>query len=255
MEVAFDMTKQLKVAIYGRVSTEEQSTEAQQLDLRSYASSRGWTDVREFVDEGVSGGKDSRPSWNKLWDDIQKGRVNVLLVHALDRLGRSLPHLVKIFTTCVEREITLISFRENIDLSTSTGRMIVGIFSVLTEYELSMIRERTKSGLRAAKARGKQIGKKRRYFDKQKATEFRDRSERQDVVQWRSYNLCKKLSKKRWQFIADMANGEWVYCLPRRIDEDREEVIERESRKLDKVRDKFLKETTDPLELHCFTCD
>ena len=88
--------------------------------------------------------------------------------------ARSLPHLVKIITACVERNITLISFRENIDLSTSTGRMIAGIFSVLAEYELSIIRERTKAGMRAAKARGSQIGQKRRYFDKRKATRLRD---------------------------------------------------------------------------------
>lgn len=168
------MTKQAKVAIYARVSTDEQTPDAQLCDLREYTKNRCWTDVHEFVDEGISGSKDSRPAWNKLWDDIQKGRVNVLLVHALDRLGRSLPHLVKIITTCVERNITLVSFRENIDLSTSTGRMIVGIFSVLAEYELSMIRERTRAGMRAAKARGSQIGQKRRHFDKRKATKLRD---------------------------------------------------------------------------------
>ncbi|QDT50523.1 Transposon Tn3 resolvase [Symmachiella dynata] len=168
------MAKQLKVAIYARVSTEEQSTDAQLRDLRQYAASRNWNDVREFIDEGVSGSKDSRPSWNILWDDIQKGRVNVLLVHALDRLGRSLPHLVKIISTCVERGITLVSFRENIDLSTSTGRMIVGIFSVLAEYERQIIIDRTRSGMRAAKARGSQIGQKRRHFDKRKATKLRD---------------------------------------------------------------------------------
>ncbi|WP_339911806.1 recombinase family protein [Symmachiella dynata] len=169
------MTKQPKVAIYARVSTDEQSVDAQLRDLRENTKNRGWKDVQEFVDKGISGSKDSRPSWNILWDDeIQKGRVNVLLVHALDRLGRSLPHLVKIITTCVEKNITLISYRENIDLSTSTGRMIVGIFSVLAEYELSMIRERTKAGMRAAKARGSQIGQKRRYFNKRKATRLRD---------------------------------------------------------------------------------
>ena len=168
------MAKHLKVVIYARVSTDEQSTDAQLRDLRQYASSRGWTNVQEFIDKGISGSKDSRPAWNKLWDDIQKGRVNVLLVHALDRLGRSLPHLVKIITTCVERDITLVSFRENIDLSTSTGRMIVGIFSVLAEYERQIIIDRTRSGMRAAKARGSQIGQKRRHFDKRKATKFRD---------------------------------------------------------------------------------
>ena len=168
------MTKNSQVAIYARVSTDEQSADAQLRDLREYATNRGWTDVREFVDEGFSGSKDSRPAWNELWDAMQKGRVRVLVVHALDRLGRSLPHLVKIITACIERDITLISFRENIDLSISTGRMIAGIFSVLADYELSIIRERTKAGMRAAKARGSQIGKKRQYFDKRKATELRD---------------------------------------------------------------------------------
>lgn len=163
-----------RVAIYARVSTDEQSTDAQLRDLREYAESRGWTEVREFIDEAISGSKDSRPAWNKLWDAMQKGRIKVLVVHALDRLGRSLPHLVKIITTCIERDITLISFRENIDLSTSTGRMIAGIFSVLADYELSIIRDRTKAGMRAAKARGSQVGKKRHYFNKQKATELRD---------------------------------------------------------------------------------
>ena len=174
MEAAPAMAKQSKVAIYARVSTDEQSTDAQLRDLRQYAVSRNWNDVREFIDEGVSGSKDSRPAWNSLWDALQKGRVNVLLVHALDRLGRSLPHLVKIISTCVERGITLVSFRENIDLSTSTGRMIVGIFSVLAEYERQIIIDRTRSGMRAAKARGSQIGQKRRHFDKQKATKLRD---------------------------------------------------------------------------------
>lgn len=168
------ITSSAKVAIYARVSTDDQSTGAQLRDLREFASHRGWPDVREFVDEGVSGTKDSRPAWNELWDAMQKGRVKVLLVHALDRLGRSLPHLVKIIDYCVKHRISLVSFRENIDLSTSTGQMIAGIFSVMAQYERSIISERTAAGIRAARARGKQIGRKRKYFDKRKATKLRD---------------------------------------------------------------------------------
>jgi DNA invertase Pin-like site-specific DNA recombinase len=163
-----------KTAIYARVSTDEQTVHAQLRDLREYVSNRSLGEVREFVDEGVSGAKDSRPAWNDLWDAIQKGRVRTLIVHALDRLGRSLPHLVKIIQACVERKITLISHRENIDLSTSSGRMIAGIFSVLADYELSIIRERTRAGMRAARARGSQIGPQKRYFDKEEATRLRD---------------------------------------------------------------------------------
>jgi DNA invertase Pin-like site-specific DNA recombinase len=98
----------------------------------------------------------------------------VLLVHALDRLGRSLPHLVKILSTLVERSVVLVSFRENIDLSTSTGRTVAGLFSVLADYELSIIRERTRAGMRAARARGSQIGPGKRPFDAEKATRLRD---------------------------------------------------------------------------------
>src|SRR5262249_13859675 len=139
-----------------------------------YAANRGWRDVEEFVDVGVSGAKDSRPAWNLLWDAIQKGRVKVLIVHALDRLGRSLPHLVKILSTLVERSVTLISFRENFDVSTSTGRMVANLFSVLADYELSIIRERAKAGMRAARARGRQVGPKKGPVDAEKATRLRD---------------------------------------------------------------------------------
>ena len=82
-----------QIVIYARVSTDEQSADAQLRDLREYVSNRGWSNVKEFVDEGISGSKDSRPAWNQLWDAMQKGRVKVLVVHALDRLGQSLPRL------------------------------------------------------------------------------------------------------------------------------------------------------------------
>lgn len=180
------MTRQPKAAIYARVSTDEQSADAQLRDLREFVKNRGWTDTKEYVDEGISGAKESRPAWNEVWDAIQKGRTKTLVVHALDRLGRSLPHLVKIISTCVERDITLISFRENIDLSTSSGRMIAGIFSVLADYELSIIRERTKAGMRAARARGSQIGPKKMPFDKEKATRLRDQG-------WGQIRIAKEL--------------------------------------------------------------
>ncbi len=161
-----------KVAIYARVSTDDQSLDPQLRDLREYCTLRKWEPV-EYVDHGISGAKDSRPGWSDCWDALQKAKVKVLVVHSLDRLGRSLPHLVKIITFLSERNITLVSFRENIDLSTSAGRMLAGIFSVLAEYERSIISERTKAGLRAAKAKGKKLGNPGKYFDKKRAAELR----------------------------------------------------------------------------------
>jgi len=168
------MAQQPKVALYARVSTTDQSVDAQLNDLREYLRNRGWSNVQEFIDIGESGAKDSRPAWNQLWDAIRKRRINVLCVHALDRLGRSLPHLVKIISTLSEQNINLVSFRENLDLGTAQGRMLAGLFSVLASYELEMIRERTRAGMRAARAKGSQIGPRKRFFDKAKAAEMRD---------------------------------------------------------------------------------
>ncbi len=166
------MAKGIKVAIYARVSTDEQSLDAQLRDLREYCRSRGW-EMTEYTDHGISGAKDSRPGWNACWDAMLKRRHTVLVVHALDRIGRSLPHLVGIVTSMSAHGLTLISFRENLDLSSAAGRMIAGIFSVMAEYERNLIVERTKSGMRAAKARGSRIGNtKTRFFDRRRAAEL-----------------------------------------------------------------------------------
>lgn len=181
------MTRQPSVAIYARVSTSDKQTpDAQLRDLRQYARYRNWHGVLEFVDVGESGSKDSRPAWNELWDRIRKRRVNVLLVHALDRIGRSLPYLVKVMSTLVDLDVKLISFRENIDLGTAQGRMLAGLFSVLAEYELAIIKEMTRSGMRAAKARGKQIGNRMQFFDVEEATRLQDAG-------WGQIRIARKL--------------------------------------------------------------
>jgi DNA invertase Pin-like site-specific DNA recombinase len=181
------MPRQPSVAIYARVSTcDKQTPDAQLRDLREYARNRNWHGVQEFVDVGESGSKDSRPAWDQLWDRIRKRRVNILLVHALDRIGRSLPHLVKVMSTLVEQDVKLISHRENIDLGTAQGRMLAGLFSVLAEYELSLIKERTMAGMRAAKAKGSQIGNRLRPFDIEEATRLRDAG-------WGQIRIARKL--------------------------------------------------------------
>ncbi|MFA9479356.1 recombinase family protein [Phycisphaerales bacterium AB-hyl4] len=166
------MTRPVRVALYARVSTDGQSVDPQLACLREHCRSRGWEPV-EFIDEGISGTRDSRPGWNACWDALNKGQLRILVVYALDRLGRSLPHLVQIIEFMTARNLVLVSYRENIDLASSTGRMLAGIFSVLAEYERSIISERTKAGLRNAKAKGKRVGNAKRYFDKGKATQLR----------------------------------------------------------------------------------
>lgn len=168
------MSRQPRVAIYARVSTGEQSPDSQLRDLREYVRNRGWELVTEFVDIGESGAKDSRPAWSDLWQQLRHRRFNILCVAAIDRVGRSLQHLVSTLSTIAELNISLISLRENFDLTTPQGRMLAGLFSVLADYELSLIKERTRAGMRAARARGSQIGPRKRFFDKRRATEMRD---------------------------------------------------------------------------------
>ena len=169
------MPSQPKVAVYARVSTCEQSPDAQLRDLHEYIRNRGWKQVAEYVDVGESGSKDSRPAWNELWDAIRRRKVNVVVIPALDRLGRSLPHLVKILCAINDAEISLISLREGFDLNTAVGRLQANLLAVLSEYELSLIRERTLAGMRAARARGSQIGPRKNYLCPKKATELLDR--------------------------------------------------------------------------------
>jgi DNA invertase Pin-like site-specific DNA recombinase len=162
------MARQPKIAVYARVSTNEQSPDAQLRDIREYVRNRGWEQVTEFMDIGESGSKDVRPAWSDLWLQLRQRKFNVLVVGAIDRIGRSLPHLVKILATIDELNVTLVSLREAFDLSTAQGRMLAGLFAVLADYELSLIKERTKAGMRAARARGSQIGPRKRYFDVRK---------------------------------------------------------------------------------------
>jgi len=163
------MTTQSKIAIYARVSTDLQSRDAQLRDLRDYVANRGWANVREFVDEGVSGSKDSRPAWNQLWDAMQKGRVKVLVVHALDRLGRSLPHLVEIINGLREAGIGFRSLQEQIDTTNAGGRFYFHMLAALAEFEREMISERTKAGMASARRRGKHIGRPRKLSAQQVA--------------------------------------------------------------------------------------
>ncbi|HDZ20158.1 hypothetical protein LCGC14_0017140 [marine sediment metagenome] len=188
------------VAIYARVSTDNQSVDPQIRDLREYCDRRNWPSPIEFTDHGISGAKDSRPGWNACWDAIQKRKVRILVVHALDRIGRSLPHLVKIINYFSQNGLTLVSYRENIDLATASGRMLAGIFSVMAEYERSIISERTKAGLRAARAKGKQIGRRAKYFDKEKAAELRARG-------WGQVRIARELGVGVGRVNA------WVRCL------------------------------------------
>jgi DNA invertase Pin-like site-specific DNA recombinase len=155
-----------RVALYARVSTlNGQDPEMQLSELREYASRRGWSINREYVDQGVSGSKESRPALNQLMADAHQRKFDAVLVWKIDRFGRSLKHLVNALADLCAYGVAFISFRDNLDLSTPSGRLMFQIIGAMAEFERSLIQERVKAGLRNARAKGKKFGRPRAKVD------------------------------------------------------------------------------------------
>jgi DNA invertase Pin-like site-specific DNA recombinase len=138
------MSTSQRVALYARVSTTQGQDVGLQLDeLREAAARRGWSVVREYVDEGVSGARSSRP--------------------ALDRLARSVTHLLNMTESFNQWGVGLISLRDaHVDTTTPTGRFTLQILGAVAELERSLIRERVIAGVQRARASGKHCGRPRR---------------------------------------------------------------------------------------------
>lgn len=114
----------MRVALYARVSTTNgQSTQMQLSELREYATRRGWKICAEYVDEGVSGAKESRPELNRLMADAHRRKFDAVLCWKIDRFGRSLKHLVNALAELDAYRVAFISLKDNLDLSTPSGRL------------------------------------------------------------------------------------------------------------------------------------
>jgi len=150
-----------RVAIYCRVSTLDQSTDSQLLDLRRYVAERQWNIYKEYVDEGISGTKDSRPALDELMDAARKRKFDVVLVWRFDRFARSTKHLILALEEFRNLGIDFVSYQENIDTSSPLGSAIFTIISAVAQLERDIIAERVKSGLRRAKENGKKLGRPR----------------------------------------------------------------------------------------------
>jgi len=150
-----------RVAIYARVSTTDQTCDNQLRDLRDYCRARGWSDVREFIDTGVSGTKERRPALDKMMAEVNARRVDVVVVAAFDRLGRSVRHLVEALELFRHLNVEFISLREQIDTGSALGQAVFTIIAAIAQLERSLIVERVKSGLRRARAEGKRLGRPR----------------------------------------------------------------------------------------------
>lgn len=156
----------MKTAIYARVSTcNGQSPEMQLNELREYASRRGWEIYSEYVDSGISGSKESRPELNRLMADAQRRHFDAVLCWKVDRFGRSLKHLVNALADLDSSGVAFVSLRDNLDLSTPSGRLMFQIIGAMAEFERSLIQERVRAGLPNAKLKGKTLGRPRRIVN------------------------------------------------------------------------------------------
>jgi DNA invertase Pin-like site-specific DNA recombinase len=164
----------LRVALYGRVSTLDkgQDVNLQLNELREYITRRKWQIAEEYVDNGVSGAKESRPQLNRLMTDAKRRKFDVVLVWKLDRFGRSLKHLVMSLADLESLGIAFVSLRDGFDLSTPSGRLMFQIIGAMGEFERNLIRERVKAGMAHAKAKGHKLGRSRLHVD-MKAVEGR----------------------------------------------------------------------------------
>ena len=141
-------------AVYVRVSKEEQNENIQIKNLKTFAILQNIRVQKVYIDK-VSGTKDSRPALNDLMFDMRKGLFNCVVIYKLDRLGRSLAHLITICEEFNNKGIDLIVTSQNIDTKTASGKLLFHILGAVAEFERELISERTKAGLRHAKNVGK----------------------------------------------------------------------------------------------------
>lgn len=154
-----------RAAIYARVSTAEQSSAMQRDEMQAFCQLRGWDLIEEYVDDGFSGSQASRPALNRLLADANRRKFDVILVYRYDRFARSLRQLVNALEEFRALGIDFVSLHEGVDTSTPNGRLVFGIFASIAEFERELIRDRVRSGLAAAKARGKKLGRPRKLLD------------------------------------------------------------------------------------------
>lgn len=172
--------KQLRIALYARVSTRDkrQDPELQLSELHEYAKARGWQIIGEFVDVGVSGSKGSRPQLDTMMGLAKSRKLDVIAVWKLDRFGRSLRHLVDALAELEALGVAFVSLRDNLDLSTPSGRLMFAVIGAMAEFERSLIQERVRAGLTLARSKGTKLGrpKVRRERDKdaKRIRELRD---------------------------------------------------------------------------------
>lgn len=148
----------MKAVIYARVSTGDQTTDNQTLELRRVAKRNGWT-IEEVFEDTISGATSQRPALQRLLQGAMRKEFDVVLIWDVSRLGRSLKHLVTLLDDLHAKGIDLYFHQQGIDTTTPSGKMMFQMCGVFAEFERSMIQERVKAGLERARSQGKTLGR------------------------------------------------------------------------------------------------
>jgi len=180
------------VGVYLRVSTEDQNTDLQRVELLAQAKFRGWEPII-FEDQGISGANFDRPALNRLLTDADAGRIKVIMAWKLDRIGRSTQHLAGIINRLLKAEVGLVVPSQGIDTSAGSmnpaSKLQLNVLAAVAEFERDLIRERTKAGMKAAKARGVKFGRETVVTEAQ-------RSLAQEILQLNPDTSVTSLSKQ-----------------------------------------------------------
>lgn len=201
----------LRAALYARVSTvgHGQDVGLQLDELRQVARQRQWSAV-EYVDDGVSGSKDSRPALDRMMADARAGKLDLVAVWRFDRFARGTRHML---VACEELRVAgvgFLSLREQVDTSTPMGKAMFTIIAAMAELERDVLRERVIAGVRRAQAAGKHCGRPRKEIDVRPAVallkEGRDLKEAARILKLSRNTLRRRLREA----------GEWPVGGPAR---------------------------------------
>ena len=150
-----------RVGVYLRVSTHGQTVENQRQDLQRVAEQRGWQIIGEYVDHGLSGSlaRAKRPAFDRLTKDAAAGKIDLVAAWSIDRVGRSLSHLVEFMEELKAQGVGLYLHQQSVDSSTAAGKAMLSMCGVFAEFERSIIIERINAGLARARKQGKRLGR------------------------------------------------------------------------------------------------
>ena len=191
-----------RVALYTRVSSGEQNTEAQERALREYVRRRGWEIRKTYRDQGLSGASTKRPALNDLLKACRRGSIDVVVVWKFDRFARSLKTLISGLELCRSLGIDFVSVTEAVDTSLPAGELVFQMIGAVAQFEQSLIGERVRSGLENARAKGKVLGRpplarlttaqirQLRNERAQKRVPFRVLAKQFGISVWTAHRLC-----------------------------------------------------------------